>query len=115
MIKFEEGEVYCFKLNSGEEVIAKVETIGDATLVKDVGNTNNFGVALGLSKPLSVGMGADGPQLIPTMMSGNPQELFWGNIDSCAIVGQIGTDMYEVYNESTSALDLPKEKRILRG
>lgn len=101
MNDIKEGEIYCFKLQSGEEVVAKVDKISETRI--------------GLSKPLSVGMGPEGPQLVPTMMSGNPQELFWVNIDSCAIVGQIGSDMFEVYTKSTTALDLPPEKQILRG
>ena len=106
MIEFKVGEIYCFKLSSGEEVVAKVEKVDRSINDKSV---------VGLSKPLSVGMGAEGPQLVPTMMSGNPQELFWVNIESCAVVGNIGTDMYDVYTKSTTALDLPPDKQILRG
>ena len=101
MITVNEDEIYCFKLISGEEVIARVAKLTDSHY--------------GLHKPLSVGLGPDGPQLVPTMMSGNLQELFWVRRDICAITGNIGSDMYAVYQKSTTALELPVEKKILRG
>jgi hypothetical protein len=99
MIDIKVGNIYCFKLNSGEEVVSNVSEVEDTHV--------------GLNKPLSVAMSQQGPQMIPSLITGNPSETMWLNLSICSLIGEVGSDILEVYTKGTSELDLPPDKKII--
>ena len=73
-INLKPDEVYTFKMNSGEEVVAKVKQAGgDWILVHD---------------PVSVAPGPQGMGLMPSLFTANPESETRLNTNSIAIVAE---------------------------
>lgn len=94
------NKVYSFKLNSGEEMIAKV--VGQADRVLDIEN------------PVSVAPGPQGMGLVPSMFTADPREKHQLNISNVAIWALTDDAVCAKYLEATTGIRVP-EKKILVG
>lgn len=92
-------EVYTFKLNSSEEVVAKVKEVG-----------NDW---IGISEPVTVAPGQHGMGLIPTVFTANPKLSYRLNISSIAIYAETDDSVRMKYLEATTGLKVPDKKLIL--
>lgn len=99
---FEENKVYTFKLNSGEELIAKV--------VGDIANTNK----LRLVNPVSVAPSGKGVGLIPSMFTADADGETVLNINNVSIYAETDESIKTKYIEMTTGITLP-DKKILVG
>lgn len=93
------GEVYTFKLNSGEELIAKVIEFANNEIV--------------IHEPVSVAPGPQGVGLIPSLFTANPKEKTVLNVNSVAIYALTDTSIKSKYIEATTGLVVPEKKLIL--
>lgn len=94
------GKVYTFKLNSGEEVIAKVTEInGDSVAVET---------------PVSVAPGPQGMGLIQSLFTADPDQKIQLNMNCVAIHGLTDDSVRMKYIEATTGIKVP-EKKILVG
>jgi hypothetical protein len=94
------GKVYTFKLNSGEEMIAKV-----------VSKDNNY---VDIENPVSVAPGPQGMGLVPSMFTADPQENPRLNMNCVAICALTDDNVRMKYIEATTGIRIP-EKKILVG
>ena len=94
------GKVYTFKLNSGEEMIAKVVDAGE-------------GYAM-LQDPVSVAPGPQGMGLVPSMFTADPDKNPRLNMNCVAISSLTDESIRMKYIEATTGIKVP-EKRILVG
>lgn len=92
-------EVYTFKLNSGEELIAKVKQAGsDWVIIHD---------------PVSVAPGPQGMGLVPSLFTANPESETRLNTNSIAIVAETDDSVKSKYIQATTGLAVPEKKLIL--
>ena len=94
------GKVYTFKLNSGEEMIAKVVDAGE-------------GYAM-LQDPVSVAPGPQGMGLVPSMFTADPDKNPRLNMSCVAIHSLTDENVRMKYIEATTGIKVP-EKKILVG
>lgn len=97
----EAGKVYTFKLNSGEEVIAKVSELMSEQYV-------------GLTDPVSVAPGPQGMGLVPSMFTADPDKPIKLNMNCVAIHGLTDESVRIKYIEATTGIQVP-DKKILVG
>ena len=98
-IALKSNEVYTFKLNSGEELIAKVTQTG--------------GDFITISEPVSIAPGQQGLQMIPSVFTADPKEEFKLNTNSVAIIAQTDDSIKVKYIEATTGIQVPDKKLIL--
>jgi hypothetical protein len=98
-IELELGKVYTFKLNSGEEMIAKV--------------TDHSGSWLTIQDPVSVAPGPQGLGLVPSMFTGDIKEPIRLNISSVAFYALTEDGVRMKYIEATTGIQVPEKKLIL--
>jgi len=96
-----EGVVYTFKFNSGEEMIGKVSALLQS---------NWFEV----SEPLSVAPNAKGMGLIPSLFTSDPSKPVKINMNSLAMYCEADDAIKMKYLEATTGIQVP-EKKILVG
>ena len=101
MQSIETGKVYTFKLNSGEEVIAKVSSICEENYVE-------------LVDPVSVAPGPQGMGLVPSMFTADPDKGVRLNMNCVAIHAQTDDSVRMKYIEATTGIKVP-EKKIVMG
>ena len=94
------GKVYTFKLNSGEEMIAKVVAVSDTVLE--------------IENPVSVAPGPQGMGLVPSMFTADPRQPHQLNTNCVAIWGLTDDAVCAKYIEATTGIKVP-EKKILVG
>lgn len=92
-------EVYTFKLNSGEELIAKVKDVSDSHIV--------------ISEPVSVAPGPQGMGLVPSMFTSDPKAEVRLNTNSVSIYAVTDASVKNKYIEATTGIKLPEKKLIL--
>lgn len=95
----ETGQVYTFKLNSGEELIAKIVEITRDNIV--------------ISDPVSVAPGPKGMQLIPSMFTANTTAKITLNTNSVSLYAMTDDDVKMKYIEATTGITVPDKKIIL--
>lgn len=97
----EVGKVYTFKMNSGEEVIAKyfAEVTGSYIAVTD---------------PVSVAPGPQGMGLVPSLFTADPGQSVTINTNNIAMYVETDNAVRMKYTEATTGIKLP-EKKILVG
>jgi len=96
----EVGKIYTFKLNSGEELIAKViENPGDGLIT--------------ITEPVSIAPGQKGMQMIPSMFTGVPGANVTLNTNSVALYSDTEDSIKDKYIEATTGIQLPEKKIIL--
>ena len=101
-IEIETGKVYTFKMNSGEEMIAKV--------VKAPQGADY----LVLEEPVSVAPGPQGLGLVPSMFTADVQQEIRLNTASIALCARTDDSVCTKYLEATTGIKLP-EKKIIMG
>ena len=94
------GKVYTFKLNSGEEVIAKVTAVD--------------GTTVDVETPVSVAPGPQGMGLIQSLFTADPDQPIQLNMNCVAIHGLTDDSVRMKYIEATTGIKVP-EKKILVG
>jgi hypothetical protein len=96
----EVGKVYTFKMNSGEEMIAKYtsEVVGDYINVTD---------------PVSVAPGPQGMGLVPSMFTADPSQSVTINTNSIAMYVETEDSVKMKYIEATTGIKVPDKKLIL--
>ena len=94
------GSVYTFKLNSGEELIAKVAIAG--------------GDWIEIENPVSVAPGPQGMGLVPSMFTADPALNVRINTNSVAMYVETDDNVRMKYIEATTGIKVP-EKKIIMG
>ena len=94
------GEVYTFKLTSGEEVVGKVTAIEDNNVL--------------LHDPVSVAPGPQGLGLIASLFTANPKAETRLNTNSVTIHALTDDSVKSKYIEATTGLVVP-DKKIIMG
>ena len=94
------GKVYTFKLNSGEEMIAKVVDMESGYAV--------------LQDPVSVAPGPQGMGLVPSMFTADPDKNPRLNMSCVAIHSLTDESVRMKYIEATTGIKVP-DKKILVG
>jgi len=93
------NEVYTLKLNSGEELIAKVKGIEDNELV--------------VAEPVSIAPGPQGMGLVPSMFTADPKGEYRLNTNSISIYAVTDASVKNKYVEATTGIKLPEKKLVL--
>ncbi len=95
----EQGKTYTFKLNSGEELIAKVLEISE----------NNIKI----SDPVSIAPAQNGMQMIPSMFTAEPGSSVTLNTTSVAMYAETEDGIKMKYIEATTGIKVPDKKIFL--
>ena len=96
----EVGKVYTLKFNSGEEMIAKVQS-------EVVGNFIN------VTDPVSVAPSPQGVGLIPSLFTADPSHSVTINTNSIAMYAETEDSVRMKYVEATTGIKIPEKKLIL--
>ena len=91
--------VYTFKLNSGEELIAKVVQAGGEFIV--------------IEEPVSIAPTQQGMQMIPSVFTANPKGEFKLNTTSIALYAETDDSVRMKYLEATTGIKVPDKKIVL--
>ena len=97
----EVGKVYTFKLNSGEELIAKVQS-----------EIVNGGILI--SEPVSIAPAQHGMQMIPSMFTADPSVSVTLNTSCVTMFSETEDSIKMKYIEATTGIKIP-DKKILVG
>jgi len=100
-MNIEQNKTYTFKLNSGEELIAKV------TNVFTEENT------ISISDPVSIAPAQGGMQMIPSMFTSEPGSVVTLNTNSIAMYSETEDGIKMKYIEATTGIKVPDKKIIL--
>lgn len=92
--------VYTFKLNSSEELVARVKKVTDSWIE--------------IENPVMVAPGPQGLGLVPGMFTADPQENPQLNINSVAIYAPTDDSVRNRYLEATTGIKIP-DKKIIMG
>jgi hypothetical protein len=98
-IALEPNQVYTFKMNSGEEMVAKVKMSG--------------GDWITLEEPVSIAPGPQGMGLVPSMFTADPKEEIKLNTNSVSLVSKTDDSVKLKYLEATTGIKVPEKKLIL--
>ena len=98
-IAIEPNKVYTFKLNSGEELIAKVIQTG--------------GEFIQIEEPVSIAPTQQGMQMIPSVFTANPKGDFKLNTTSIALYAETDDSVRMKYLEATTGIKVPDKKIVL--
>ena len=91
--------VYTFKMNSGEEMVAKVLQAGGDWIV--------------LEEPVSIAPGPQGMGLIPSLFTADPKAEIKLNTNSVSLVSETDDSVKMKYLEATTGIKVPDKKLIL--
>jgi len=94
------GTIYTFKLNSGEELVARWQQI----------STNHYEI----EHPVSIAPGPQGMGLVPSMFTANMSKSIQININSVALVAETDETVAAKYIEATTGISVP-DKKIIMG
>ncbi len=92
-------EVYTLKLNSGEDIIAKVKSIAGNELI--------------VAEPVSIAPGPQGMGLVPSMFTADPKGEYRLNTNSISIYAVTDASVKNKYVEATTGIKLPEKKLVL--
>jgi hypothetical protein len=98
-IVIQPNTVYTFKLNSGEELIAKVIQAG--------------GEFIQIEEPVSIAPTQQGMQMIPSVFTANPKGEFKLNTTSIALYAETDDSVRMKYLEATTGIKIPDKKIVL--
>lgn len=99
-LALEQNQVYTFKMNSGEEMVAKVKQSG--------------GDWITLEEPVSIAPAPQGMGLVPSLFTADPREEIKLNTNSVSLVSKTDDSVKMKYLEATTGIKVP-EKKILVG
>ena len=97
---YEVGAVYTIKLNSGEELVAKVTEISDSQIT--------------ITDPVSIAQGPKGMTLIPSMFTVDIAKPIRLNTSSVTLYGYTEDSVKDQYITMTTGIQLP-DKKIIMG
>lgn len=95
----EQGKTYTLKLNSGEELIAKVVEITRDNII--------------ISDPVSIAPAQGGMQMIPSLFTAEPGSSVTLNTNSVAMSAETEDGIKMKYIEATTGIKIPEKKLIL--
>lgn len=99
-MEINKGGIYTFKLNSGEELVAKVIDVMDTYYL--------------ISEPVSIGPSPQGGLgLVPSMFTYNNRENVRLNTSSLALVAETDDNVKTKYIEATTGLQVPGKKVLI--
>jgi hypothetical protein len=98
-ITIQTGKVFTFKLNSGEELIAKVKASSEAWIE--------------IEDPVSVAPGPQGMGLIPSLFTSDPAEPVRLNTASVSLLALTDDNVRMKYIEAVTGIKVPEKKLIL--
>lgn len=98
-LNIKQDTVYTFKMNSGEELVAKVSDFGNGYV--------------SIIEPLSVAPGPQGMGLIPSLFTANPQAETRLNTSNIALISETDDSVKMKYLEATTGIKVPDKKLIL--
>jgi len=98
-IAIQPNTVYTFKLNSGEELIAKVILAGEEFIQ--------------IEEPVSIAPTQQGMQMIPSVFTANPKGEFKLNTTSIALYAETDDSVRMKYLEATTGIKVPDKKIVL--
>jgi hypothetical protein len=98
-VNIKTDEVYTLKLNSGEELIAKVKAVDGTELV--------------LAEPVSVAPGPQGMGLVPSIFTADPKGEYRLNTNSVSLYAVTDSTVKNKYIEATTGIKLPEKKLVL--
>ena len=93
------NEVYTFKLNSGEELIAKVIKIEENNII--------------IEEPVSVAPGPQGMGLVPSLFTADPKTETRLNITSISVFAMTDESIKVKYIQATTGISVPQKKIVL--
>ena len=99
-LALETNQVYTFKMNSGEEMVAKVKHSGEDWIV--------------LEEPVSIAPGPQGMGLVPSLFTADPKEEIRLNTNSVSLVSKTDDSVKMKYLEATTGIKVP-DKKIIMG
>jgi hypothetical protein len=94
------GKVYTFKLNSGEEMIAKVIALTRDNII--------------ITEPVSIAPSQQGMQMIPSMFTAEQRGNVTLNTSAIAFYANTDDNIKDKYIEATTGIKLP-DKKIVMG
>lgn len=94
-----QNETYTFKLNSGEELVAKVVEVKDNYVI--------------ITSPVSVAPGPNGMGLMPSLFTNDQRGNVRLNTNSIALVADTEEAVKMKYIEATTGISVPTKKMIL--
>lgn len=100
-MEFKINEVYTLKLNSGEEMIAKV-----------INAPANAGYIV-IEEPVSVAPGPQGMGLVPSMFTADPAAETRLNTNSISVYALTDDSVKMKYIQATTGIQVPEKKLIL--
>jgi hypothetical protein len=95
------GEIYTFKLVSGEEITAKI--------------FNKHDSAVEVTQPISMILGPQGLQMMPSLFSSNSDKNVYINTASIAMAAETREDVRAKYIEATTGIVTQPAKQIITG
>jgi len=98
-MEIQSNETYTFKLNSGEEMVAKVVEVSDNYLI--------------VTTPVSIAPGPQGMGLMPSLFTNDQRENVRLNTNSISLVAPTEDQVKMKYIEATTGLQVPAKKMIL--
>ena len=96
----EAGNTYTMRMGYGEEIVAKIVSIGADTYT--------------LSKPVAVVPGQQGIQLMNSLFTADPEAEVTVNKSSVAMIAPVREDVGDSYLEATTGIK-PVRSKILMG
>jgi hypothetical protein len=98
-MQIQSNETYTFKLNSGEEMVAKVVEVADNYLI--------------VTTPVSIAPGPQGMGLMPSLFTNDQRENVRLNTNSISLVAPTEDQVKMKYIEATTGIQVPTKKMIL--
>jgi hypothetical protein len=95
------NEIYTFKLVSGEELTAKI--------------INKHNDVIEVAQPISMILGPQGLQMMPSLFSSNSDKNVYINTASIAMAAETRDDVRNKYIEATTGIVTPSAKQIITG
>lgn len=99
-MKFVLGSTYTIKLNSGEELIAKVSGLVDANTID-------------ITDPVSIAPAQNGMQMIPSMFTAAPGSSVTLNTTNVVMFSETEDGIKMKYIEATTGIKVPDKKIFL--
>jgi len=95
------NEIYTFKLVSGEEITAKI--------------FHKTADSVEVAQPISMVLGPQGLQMMPSLFSSNPDKNVHINTASIAMAAETREDVRAKYIEATTGILTQPAKQIITG
>jgi len=95
----ENGKVFTFKLNSGEELIAKIVEITRDNVI--------------IQESVSIAPSQQGMGLVPSMFTADPKGKFTLNTNSISLYAETEDAVRMKYLEVTTGIKVPEKKIVL--